>query len=641
MSVIHPAENHPYSVTNLNESNFGILFEKTNNIHFYSDSWSIYAISDLGEFRSQFQSLLFYKEKIHEICNNFTNNEIGPYGICKGIPKQVNNTIVGILSKNRIIENLLGLSKSSPKHSNRYRRGLINLGGDILKTLFGTMSNQDAELISQNLKLLNENQDHLDKLMKQQTSVLKNSLHVYNKTFVLLSEEIQTLERDIFNITRSINYLQENQFTHQRLFEETQLVSEAFSLFILISEQFEEAQEELIQVILAAEQGKLHPLLFTPEMILEELQRISSRISEGLSFPIELSVHEIHNIYDIISLQSFHYDNKLCFVLQIPLINTQIFEKFRITPVPKFLGNQTFVFILPHQNFIAIDTLHEYFVWPTVNQLQTCKKLKDAQLCKNEAPIELIHMSQTCEVLLFISKTHQEIPDSCQTRAIKLKTSMFVQLSSLNTWLYLVPYQEQVNVLCERKTSDLVAINQVGIIKINPKCEIRTNTLILKGETNFQSNITTSYKTFIITNKTEIDWKLSSKEPLKTIQHSMVITSDPVRNLNELSKDIRNLETAENSFHVLKIIPLHQHIYITYSIIAIIITTGVTITLVKMTKCKCKRDKEQSSRIQKQDNSEQDKKPQKQYLEKIELREIPGETNKIICEEPNRHCDCS
>lgn len=57
----------------------------------------------------------------------------------------------------------------------RFKRGLINAGGSVSKTIFGALDENDAVNFNLAIEKLKASDSHLLNLVKQQTSVLKNT----------------------------------------------------------------------------------------------------------------------------------------------------------------------------------------------------------------------------------------------------------------------------------------------------------------------------------------------------------------------------------------------------------------------------------------------------------------------------------
>ena len=60
--------------------------------------------------------------------------------------------------------------------NSRNKRGLINIFGTGLKLLFGTMEDNDAQLISESFDKIYNNSANTTLLVRNQTSIVKNRL---------------------------------------------------------------------------------------------------------------------------------------------------------------------------------------------------------------------------------------------------------------------------------------------------------------------------------------------------------------------------------------------------------------------------------------------------------------------------------
>ena len=56
-------------------------------------------------------------------------------------------------------------------------------------------------------------------------------------------------------------------------------------------------------------------------------------------------------------------DNKLLYVFVIPLINDLLFELYKVSPLPKYLKNNEYLFIQPKTEYMGIDDVKQYFIY--------------------------------------------------------------------------------------------------------------------------------------------------------------------------------------------------------------------------------------------------------------------------------------
>ena len=92
---------------------------------------------------------------------------------------------------------------------NRSKRGLINVIGKAHKWLFGTMDNDDRELIDQNLEIIKKNDHNLIETVNKQISInrdlsdnilkLKKTLDDDRRKFADLSKGLNNVEKQLIN----------------------------------------------------------------------------------------------------------------------------------------------------------------------------------------------------------------------------------------------------------------------------------------------------------------------------------------------------------------------------------------------------------------------------------------------------------
>lgn len=148
---------------------------------------------------------------------------------------------------NHKIESLRNKVKTLIPH--RHKRGLINLGGNILNWVFGTMDDQDRKTIEKHLNTADENSHAIIQELNQQVKINDN----FNKTISLIKSAI---ESDRIKLDNKINLMNER------------FSKDASYLEQMIKIDFLERQIENIQDNFAsAKLGLLRPSILTDEEI--------------------------------------------------------------------------------------------------------------------------------------------------------------------------------------------------------------------------------------------------------------------------------------------------------------------------------------------------------------------------------------
>ena len=84
----------------------------------------------------------------------------------------------------------------------RVKRGILNIGGDILQFLFGTLTQSDAKRYTQHIQKLEEEQQSFLRISQEQMVVLKSAITSFNITMRkvnrnerILTENLQLLNK--------------------------------------------------------------------------------------------------------------------------------------------------------------------------------------------------------------------------------------------------------------------------------------------------------------------------------------------------------------------------------------------------------------------------------------------------------------
>jgi len=71
---------------------------------------------------------------------------------------------------------------SQPGQPKRIKRGILNLRGDVLKFLFGTLTQSDAKKYTQHIQRLEDEQQSFLRISQDQMTVLKSAIKPFNIT---------------------------------------------------------------------------------------------------------------------------------------------------------------------------------------------------------------------------------------------------------------------------------------------------------------------------------------------------------------------------------------------------------------------------------------------------------------------------
>lgn len=129
----------------------------------------------------------------------------------------------------------------------------------------------------------------------------------------------------------------------------------------------------------------IHPYVLTPKQLYTELLSNIRNIAKHRELPISLTLSNIHAIIDLAQLSCYYLDNKIIFVIKIPLVNRMeynIYKPISITIPHDNKNPSSYAMIMPHCKHIAISKDKNSYICR--NYIKDCLKSIDSNyICKN------------------------------------------------------------------------------------------------------------------------------------------------------------------------------------------------------------------------------------------------------------------
>ncbi|KAL3270396.1 hypothetical protein HHI36_024182 [Cryptolaemus montrouzieri] len=208
-------------------------------------------------------------------------------------------------------------------------------------------------------------------------------------------------------------------------------------------------------------------------------------INQTLSHSLVHTEEKNASISELLGLRSKPVDNKLTFLVLIPLVSSRVYSVEKLSSVPVSVPNSdSFIFILPQSPYLIIDKVKQHYFLMNEIELAECRYIKPFHLCQQSSPIFLVHLHGGCEASLFIPKPN--IPLTCDKRIAKINQPLFIQLIQSNTWLYFTPKEENLDVTCRSSNvRESVKIHSSGVFHLNENCSAYGQSIILTSHSTF------------------------------------------------------------------------------------------------------------------------------------------------------------
>ena len=235
------------------------------------------------------------------------------------------------------IENLLDgvndYQQLSTGHSRR-KRALIPFVGKALNWLFGTVSQDDLNVIRGNINLLSANQQAIKHVVSQSLSILNVSrlqISENRQQINILSNSVRNLDIKIQGVVKQFRkkIVKLEGFVH--LFLRMKLILDDIKNMFLRAELY--AEEIKLQLNMLS-LGHLSPSIITPGSLKTLLLQIQKHLPPSVTLPENPSKNLWH-YYKILNCISLIEDNKIIVVLNIPLLDASgTFEIYRVHNLP-------------------------------------------------------------------------------------------------------------------------------------------------------------------------------------------------------------------------------------------------------------------------------------------------------------------
>lgn len=454
-----------FVISKLNPSS-GIYFENIGDGGITSNNWKLIIYYDMQNYWTEYEGFRILLNKLNKLCDASGNNSY-----CNAVLNQFRVNLVNIQNNNKIMFQAPSVKTGRVSRS---RRGLFNFVGSIHNFLWGTLDQSYADEIANIIDKVKDNEDHLLSLIRNQTSIIESTRNLMVKTDQDIKEQFDSIGNELTKLAKA-NYVVKTEGQFATLAIHTSLMMSSFS----------QIQGAILTVLLDLHNGKISPLLLTPDQLKNEVTMLRAHLPSSLKLPTEKQNSELLSLYEIMTINGHVEKDKLIFVVQVPLLLNEPFVVYKVVPVPMFI-NREFSVIATSTDYLMANLHFDKFYLMRAVEFNECQRLQGRKMiCKQMHPIySRLASKDNCEVSLLIG--HQEATSmNCQ---IVTARDGWVQLQNPNHWLFSVQKGIGINIVCNGKLHQ-VSIESSGIIKLTDNCLIRHDTMIINSHANFEATI--------------------------------------------------------------------------------------------------------------------------------------------------------
>lgn len=556
----------------------GLFYDPIGTVKYYNDFYNVITFSDLSYFKPHIDNLNSILDTSKSICSDYPSYQtrIDCINVLSPLEIMLNN----------VNNNFHSLSHLTSTNSTRFKRSAwFGFGGPILKQLFGSLDEDDAKAFTDAINSVQDDQRHLAGLMKNNIHVISSTISTFNKTIKKLNDNEINLNENMQKLNKVLETISDDSNRFQASIHLAMTFSALESSLMILNSNI----KDLIDAILFGKINIVHPSILSPTQLFNEL---SSNPNIHHNFPISVSINSIHMLMDIADVASFVNDDKLVFVIKIPLVSLTEYNLFHVYALPTPHDIQkpnSFAMINPSTKYLAITD--DRLLYTLNDNRSECKVIPSKYyLCKLNNVYSSVS-NQLCEVSI-LTEHISAIPNTCNYKLIIGSIDIFQKISN-NRWLYVQSDITKITVKCTGFINDYDIVGS-GILSIPRDCTGYHKLLQFTPSNEYDVQIHLPTPNFNIIeddccSKQKVNKSISFLTPIK-LSHI---------NLDSLQYASHNLERSVDELNKIENQPYH----ITYGYYFSILTTLLSISVFsfifyKIYRCFCKNNPKDGCCIQ-------------------------------------------
>ncbi|XP_073954573.1 uncharacterized protein isoform X1 [Choristoneura fumiferana] len=457
----------------------GLFFDQMPDVKFTNDKWNVVTYIDISHIQPHLDNVEFLFAKISTFCKSHSSSkvQIDCLNSLSALQNQHANNIKKFSSISYLVQ--------SPA---RVKRGLIDAGGSILKTFFGTLDSDDAIKFTDAIHQVQSDEKKLAHVMKDNIHIVKSTILSLNNTISKVNENEARLNQNLDVVEKAFEQLRNS---NDKLDIKTHLNSLLNSMeSIIMSLSFD--IDDINNAILFSKLNILHPTVLSPYQLYNELEQNANNLPKHYELPTSLSLQNIHDIVDVSSLICYYHYNKIVIVIKIPLVIPQTYSLYHLIslPVPYDISKpDTFALIAPNKPYLAVTA--DRMFYSLFDSVKECKVITNkCYVCELNNIYSTI-ATPTCETIL-LNDVVSKLPSLCVVKILHGSIDMFYKLRK-NRWIFVQSEPGKCHITCENDPNNYDEILfGTGLLNLQKRCNAFFKTLQFSASDTIVTNITTN-----------------------------------------------------------------------------------------------------------------------------------------------------
>lgn len=500
-----------FEITPLEKS--GILFETISPGYSYHTEYTIYTSLDIPDFSEQFVYMRNTTRKVKGICIELgRQNASAARDKCILIKTKLEMTKKHVENTNENIKRLM-------RH-NRHKRSLVDGLGNILHFVTGVMDQDDAENIYNRLEQLEESNNNIWKLEKEQVYLIKSTHLVVNETLNRLKETWNTT-------LQKINFFENTLKSQSQKMTSYELEIGVLEVASILNQELEEIERILnhfISILTSIQNEHLHPLIVGQD----EMTLIFKEFARDLGFEAERYARFIFS--KMLRVDSYEEHDQLVIKISLPKLNNAKFLWHKIFLLPMEKNQGSYVYDIDSE-YIAVNLERHIFIPMRDEEFRLCRHMTIAKdqtilICKQKSPM-LITKNNNCLIDLFNDLSTA----FCKIKAVEPHSSITPMIEN-GLWLMTFLNELPIHFITEIGVAENIKFQGQGILRVKTSCTIQLGQLSLHYSASKTAKISLRQPK-IDTNILERLNTLETKTTLEPLQSDHEVTYKDTKVHNE------------------------------------------------------------------------------------------------------------
>ena len=542
--------------------NHSVIFLKECDLVLTSDTWDVLVKFDLSPYE---EAIAILHDELREI-NNVTRHPLQFEEV-----QRVRSVLDSLEDK------LMNLKQFLPKPEQK--RGLFNLGGNVLQILFGTATVADLHGLHTAVDTMSKTQEAIVHsvngqvtLFKQLDGAVRHNQDTLTNLTSVIKDYVLKVQGKFQNTVSRLEWLMKQQETDN-----------AVRRLEFYTTQLEIQLEELLSAFQALQQGKLPLGLLTFTQLHAILKNVTLSLPSG--FELILGSHYSSTPWYFSNIRAAMLADYHSFMLMIRLPLTtgdRKFEVLRTFAFPKKISDGTYVSIYFEHGYLAVNNYYQKYLTLTDFELSQCKG-ENIKICEASKPVRSKDSElNECEFHMFLNA---EAANSKCRRLVSADPPVPDLRRHGDVILYFMPEPSQVVLRCRHNQSwvtNSIVVEGAGLLNNALACHITAGNLQLYAQLSGETRVQPKSPVTIITPSHQAVTSPSEMDALKNIAGEQ----DTYGLLSTLSA--RRLEpTVENLLTLHSIVKTHENCS-SWTAAHVYVSIIVSLCLVILYHCLCK-----------------------------------------------------